>query len=296
MASDPHRHESQDFSARKTLTDADQVRPTAKARPEVDFDRPPVIETLLGVQFVPLRKLTLAYMGLYWGEIRTEYPSQEVQPPLVPIVEEFPARMNTGFGIELSPEPDARCWFIDASTTQLIQIQRDRFIRNWRKGAPPNDRYPRYDILRPRFEQDWSRFIAFLERETLGRPDVNQCEVTYINHIDRGAGWDSFGDLASVLTPLARPSGAFLPAPEALVFNARYEMSERNGRLHVAAQPAIRRDDGKEVLQVTLTARGKPASSKLSDIVKWFDLGHQWIVHGFTDITTADLHRVWGKR
>lgn len=290
------RQESQDYSAHSALTDAAQARPMSTSLPLIEFDHPPVIETLLSVQFVPLRKLTLAYMGLYWGEVREEYPSHEVQPPLVPIVEEFPPKMGTGIGIALSPEPDARCWFIDSSSTQLIQIQRDRFIRNWRKEAPPNDRYPRYAILRPRFERDWAAFVSFLEREELGRPDLNQCEITYINHIERGAGWESFGDIASVLTPLATPSPVFLPRPEAIIYNARYAMPEKNGRLHVAAQPAIRRSDGKDILQVTLTARGKPASSRLEDIVQWFDIGHQWIVHGFADITTTEMHVIWGRR
>jgi len=269
---------------------------TAGAAPRrVDFRNPPVIETLLSAQFVPLRGLTLPFIGLFWGEVRGDYPSQEVHPPLAPEIEEFPAPPSRP-RIELTSEPDARCWFIDSTSTQLIQIQRDRFIRNWRKAAAPNDAYPRYEQLRPRFMRDWQRFLGFLEREDLGRPEVNQCEVTYINHVELGTGWRSFGELVSVLR-IAAPFDQrdFLPEPEMLIVNARFVMPRKQGRLHVAAQPAIRRHDQKEILQLTLTARGKPASSGLDDILGWFDMGHNWIVQGFADITSGKMQAIWGR-
>jgi uncharacterized protein (TIGR04255 family) len=256
-----------------------------------------VIETILSVQFVPLRELTLPYFGLYWGEIRDRYPRHEVKPPLSPVIEDssFPPAPPK-MGIEISEEPDARFWLIDETSTQLMQIQRDRFIRNWRKGAPPHDPYPRYDELRPRFEGDWRSFVAFLERQGLGTPEVNQCEVTYINHIELGAGWDSLGDSHRVFTMLTpQEQREFLPEPEMLIVSVRYVMPDRRGRLHVAAQPAIRRQDGRQVMQLTLTARGKPDSSRLEDIVAWFDLGHDWIVHGFVDLTTPAMHQIWGR-
>jgi uncharacterized protein (TIGR04255 family) len=266
--------------------------------PRIDFQRPPVIETVLGVQFAPMRRLTLPYLGLYWSEVRARYPGQEVKVPLSPVEEDFshppkPAQV----GLEVSSAVDARCWFIDHTTTKLIQLQRDRFIRNWRKGPPPHDAYPRYATLRPEFEEDWRSFSDFLMREDLGVPEVNQCEVSYINHIELGLGWDSLAEAYRVLTML-RPlqSPLFLPEPEAVVLNTRFVMPERQGRLHVSAQPAIRRADGRQVLQLTLTARGRPESSRLDDIVLWFDRGHEWIVHGFVDLTTPELHTIWGKR
>jgi hypothetical protein len=60
-------------------------------------------------------------------------------------------------------------------------------------------------------------------------------------------------------------------------------------------QPAIRRKDAKEILRVSITARGRPVSSELHDIEDWFDLGHEWIVRGFADITTGEMHKHWRK-
>jgi hypothetical protein len=268
------------------------------ARPRVHFERPPVTETILGVQFLPLRGLTLPYLGLFWGEVRADYPTQEVKPALPPVVEDFSGVPGPegGVGIQFVTEPDARCWFIDKTSTQLIQVQRDRFIRNWRKGQPPHDGYPRYDVLRPRFATDWTRFLAFLEREGLGRPEVNQCEVTYVNHIELGVGWENLGEAHKVLAMLRGiEKPGILPEPEVVILNARYVMPARPGRLHVSAQPAVRRSDGKHVLQLTLTARGKPDSSAIADILRWFDEGHDWIVYGFVDVTTPAMHQIWGR-
>lgn len=282
----------------RTVSNATHRPTSAAGHRRIDFDNPPVVETLLGVQFVPLRGLSLPYIGLYWGEVRTAYPSQEVKPPLVPEIEEFPASpLTQRVSVQVTSEPDARCWFIDSTSTQLIQIQRDRFVRNWRKGEPPNDAYPRYDRLRPRFESDWLNFLRFLERENLGQPEVNQCEVTYINHIELGAAWRSLGEPHEVLRILGSPGPReFLPEPEMVLLNARYAVPDGKGRLHITAQPAIRRQDAKEVMQLTLTARGRPSSSRLEDILAWFELGHDWIVHGFEDITTLKMHEIWGKR
>lgn len=276
-----------------TPTSWQQVR----SNPAIDFLRPPVIETILGVQFSPLRRLTLPYLGLFWGTVRDRYPHQEVVPPLTPVTEEFghPTPGKVEFSIGVSSEPEARCWFIDSTSTQLIQVQRDRFIRNWRKRPAPHDAYPRYRALRPDFERDWASFLSFLEREDLGVPDVNQCEVTYINHIELGLGWTTLGEAHRVLTML-KPQDArrFLPEPENLALSIRYLMPDNRGRLHVAAQPAIRRADGQQVMQLTLTARGKPDSSRIEDLAAWFDRGHDWIVNGFRDLTTPEMHDVWG--
>lgn len=268
-----------------------------RALPE--FSEPPVIETLLGVQFSPLDAFTVPHFGLYWERIRDEYPKAEVQPPLRPIVERFGAEAQIGevrSEVAFVTVPEVRCWFIDQSETRLIQVQRDRFIQNWRK-VKGDEAYPRYRHLKPKFEEEWKRFCHFLGEEKLGDPGVDQCEVTYVNHIEIGRGLRSFGEIGAAVAYWSGTSfGDFLPAPETVSLNAQFVIPENRGRLYVAVRPAIRQRDPKEVLQLTLTARGRPQSSALEDIVKWFDLGHDWIVKGFTDFTTRRMHELWGRR
>jgi uncharacterized protein (TIGR04255 family) len=177
-----------------------------------------------------------------------------------------------------------------------VQLQRDRFIYNWRQ-VEPNNEYPRYKkLVRPAFERNLATYVNFLGREKLGTPDVVQCEVTYVNHIPKGEGWDEVKDWQRVFTVIGTTHDPkFLPPPETLRFNFNYLMPDQRGRLRVTAQHAVRQSDGKEIIALALTARGKPASSSVADILKWFDDGREWIVRGFADITSEIMHKIWKR-
>ena len=128
---------------------------------------------------------------------------------------------------------------------------------------------------------------------------MNQCEVTYVNHIPigdaaesgrrvlRGHAQDPFRDRGS-----SHGLSAGIRSHDA---ERRYLMPDKKGRLYVTVQPVVRKDDRRPVLQLTLTARGRPDSASTEDVLRWFDLGHEWIVRGFADLTTADMHRRWER-
>lgn len=195
----------------------------------------------------------------------------------------------------LTAPPPFRCWFIDDSKTRLIQVQNNRFIINWRK-ITGEENYPHYDTFRPRFEKEWRRFCQFLEVEEVSIPEIEQCEMTYVNHMEINDDIKYYGEIYKVFNIWSKlPPGSFLPEPEVARFSTKYVMPEERGRLHVDLAPQIRRRDGKEILQLKLTARGKPNSSGLEDIITWFDLGHEWIVKGFTELTTTKMHNLWGR-
>jgi hypothetical protein len=91
----------------------------------------------------------------------------------------------------------------------------------------------------------------------------------------------------------------FLPAPEALQFNARYlirEQTEPVARLYVAAASAFRRDGGEPIIVLTLTAKGPPTGGGLDDVLRFLDTMRVWIVKGFTNLTTPRMHQAWGRR
>lgn len=257
------------------------------------YNKPPVIETVLGVQFAPLKSFSMPHFGLFWSMIREAYPRQEMKEPIANMVEDVMGPpLPDKISIRLTSEPEARCWFLNSSGTELIQLQHDHFVRNWRK-VTGSEGYPSYDLLKPRFERDWGHLISFLEREGIGRPEVNQCEVTYINHLP--VEIEELGSAHRFARGLSPLSGQFLPQPETTQLVARYLMADKKGRLHVAVRPAIRFDDRHPVLQLTLTARGAPASSRLEDILTWFDVGHEWVVRGFTDFTRSEMHTIWER-
>jgi len=269
------------------------------ARTLPDFESPPVIETVLGVEFSPLARFSIPHFGMFWQTIRADYPNFSVQPPLDPQIEgagDGKPPKGPGVLIRILGHPPVRCWFINAKNTELVQLQSDRFLFNWRKIVG-TEAYPHYDDhTRPVFCREWERFCSFLRDNELGQPQVRQCEITYVNHLEKGQGWQSLADMASIFPCWSgRMTGSFLPVPEAVEIGSGYQLPGGSGRLRITIQPAIRHTDQKEVLQLTLAVRGKPASGNTQDILKWLDLGREWIVRGFTDFTSEAMHKLWRR-
>src|SRR5262245_12988574 len=113
--------------------------------PLPEFERPPVIETSIGVEFSPLDAWQVPHFGLYWAEIRNRFPKFDVQPPTTSQLED-PDNVFTRKGISVVPmtKLEARCWFIDAADSMLVQVQNNKFFLNWRKRTEP---YPRYETI-----------------------------------------------------------------------------------------------------------------------------------------------------
>jgi uncharacterized protein (TIGR04255 family) len=190
---------------------------------------------------------------------------------------------------------DVRCWFLDQRGANLIQLQPDRFVRNWRQTDISPEPYPRYRNLKANFETEWDNFNGFLSLNGLIPPAPVQCEVTYVNNIDRGDAWDTFADLHKVITFWGDMADTLLAGPEAINISLSYSRGNPTDRLHVTLNHAIRIRDGKEVLQLSLIARAKPQGLTTSDLLTCMDSCHEWIVRAFTDLTTPAMHTIWGR-
>jgi uncharacterized protein (TIGR04255 family) len=258
-----------------------------------DFANPPVDEVVLSVEFAALPGFGVPHFGLFWERIRSEYPKFEVKPPLSSPGDQFAPNQVS---LQLLATPEVRCWFLEESGSYLLQLQNDRLLLNWRKVVG-TETYPRYPMLRDRFERAWIAFLDFLSAEGIPSPRVVQCEVLYVNNIAYDKGWKGFGELHKVVGTLATPQhGRFLPAPERTTMQMAYALENNAGRLFVTLTPVIRSRDSAEVLQIRLNARGAPKSSESNDLLQWLDLGRRWVVRGFADFTTENMHKVWGKK
>jgi len=269
------------------------VPPRPKHLP--DFDNPPVVETVLSVQFEPLPLLQTAHLGLLWEEYRAAFPRCEHRPPLEPVVEQFPEGPAARIGLKfqaLENFPVPRIWFTNDQRSEMIQVQNDRFIKNWRKEGE-GDQYPHYDeTIRPNFDRDYAIFLGFLEQNQLGIPRVNQCEVTYVNHIIVHEGAGQYGDLEKIFTFWRSPD-LIPPGPaEDLRLHVRFVIPGQDGRpigrLHVDVQPAVRTSDIHPMYVMHLIARGQVGAG-----VDFFDIGREWIVTTFKRLTTDSMHNVW---
>jgi uncharacterized protein (TIGR04255 family) len=270
---------------------------TVPPRPEhlPDFDNPPVVETVLSVQFEPLPLVQAAHLGLLWSEYRAAFPKTEERPALEPVIEQFPENPAARVGLKfqaLESFPTPRIWFANDQGSEMIQVQNDRFVKNWRKEGESHQ-YPHYDeTIRPHFDRDYGIFLAFLEKNQLGTPHVNQCEVTYVNHILAGEGWEHYGDVDRIFT-FWRSTDLLPPGPpEDLRLHTRFVIPGKDGqpigRLHVDVQPAIRTSDNRPMYLLHLTARGQ-----VGDAVDFFDIGREWIVTTFKRLTTNSMHNIW---
>ncbi|MGD0292248.1 MAG: TIGR04255 family protein [Terracidiphilus sp.] len=262
-----------------------------------DFSNPPVTESVLSVQFDRLSALQTAHLGLYWSEIRDRFPKTEEHGELPIQIEQPPDSPQpiVGFQFEaLEAPPIPRVWFINQEGTELIQVQRDRFITNWRKVGEGN-LYPRYERVREGFDKDFADFSQFVSHNQLGAIRVNQCEVTYINHIFSGVGWETHADIGKVFTVWQQPTSTFPRQAQDIAFRARFPISDPTngfiGRLHVTLQPVKRISDGLPMFLLELTARGL-----IGEGTDFFDLGRKWIVRSFAELTTPMMHEIWGRR
>ncbi len=196
--------------------------------------------------------------------------------------------------------PPSRFWFINSDKTELVQVQKDRFAQNWRR-MKWGDEYPRYDKLRGTFETGFESFCKFTERENMGPVKPDYWEVTYVNHLEHGKGWNTFADLPQVIVPLSNDrSDGFLPPMEETTLSSSFLIPGSDGqplgRLRVHAKPAYRHPDRRPLFVLELVARGKVLENDFQAILSGLDLGHEWIVRGFTSLTTPEMHHIWKRR
>lgn len=265
------------------------------------FENPPVTEVAIGIEFAPIMWWGLQHFGLLWQEIREQYPKCVGHPAIPPSVENFespaPPPLDA-IGISFGNDPsDARCWYSNDSEAELVQVQRNRFVRNWRRTLT-NEAYPRYSPhLRPEFQKSLINFFDFVARQGEDIPFTQQVEVTYVNDFEEGREWNGLPDLRGVITLWSgNTSTGFLPSPYGMRVATSYQMPDERGRLHVTAQRALRAQDGKQVIQMRLVARRRPENSDMAGIMKAVDECREWIVRGFDDLTTPKMHALWRKQ
>jgi uncharacterized protein (TIGR04255 family) len=262
-----------------------------------DFDNPPVVETVLSVQFTPLAELRTAHLGLLWEQYREAFPRADERPTLERVVEQFPETPRLKLGLELQAyenPPMPRLWFTTALGNEMIQVQSDRFLKNWRKEGE-GETYPRYEKNRASFERDFAIFREFVTANGLGELHIDQCEVTYVNHILSGLGWEEFADVDNIFSFWKPPQASIPGQVQDLRSHMRFviPLEDRTpvGRLHVNVQPAFRASDNAPMYVFHLTARGQ-----IGESFDFLDLGRRWIVKSFAELTTPRMHAIWGRR
>lgn len=279
---------------------------TPEALPE--FERPPVVETVLGVQFEPLPDFRNAHLGIFWSFLNSEdvrstlgraWPHSIDAPRLDPQHERFGGEKpwrRFGFELKVSQDPSVRIQIQDADRNRMIQLQNGRLHYNWlgHEGGG----YPRYHEIRPEFDKVLKQFEHFLNDHKLGKLQPDQWEVTYVNHIPRGTVWEKPRDWQEVFRQL--PS--VIDGPESVDLEScagewHFEIKPQLGRLHIQlghGQSSVK--SGEDLLRLTLTARGPIGGTERNGLDLGLDLGRRIIVTTFKAVTSESAHEHWGLK
>ena len=252
--------------------------------PIPSYASPPLTEVAVGVTLPPL-KLQTRHIGEFWTEIRGEYPDTEDNPPI-------PIQLSTNsleMGLLMMP-PLRRVFMMTPNQEYVVQIQDGRFLHNWRK-LPAEAVYPRYATVLERFFSVWRKFSAFSIRNKLGDPSPAGYELTYVNQLDDPTA-HGIQEFFKPLDWQNQKPEFLLQPPKATNIAWSLALPEGKGAMNVSAN-RITQPDGKTALLLVLTCVG-PASLSYS-MEEWFGTAHEWIVRGFTDLTTAEAHHLWGR-
>lgn len=262
-----------------------------------EYSDPPLVETAIGVQFEPIPQLPL-FFGNFISE-QVNVVEVETKAPLDPVIERIGGKALEGQrGIELIGHPPTpRYWLFNKDKTELLQLQHDRLIWNWRKTRP-DDEYPRFNKVFAKFSTRYKEFIEYA-RQHDDIPDlrINQCEIIYVNQIgSKGDQAVCHSNSSDVFSTMAQLSSDELPEIEFSKFACSHllenEDGEFIGRLHVIAEPIFVK--GSELFSFKLIARGRPNGSSFDDLKEFFEIGHEAIVRAFSAYTTSKMQNAWG--
>jgi uncharacterized protein (TIGR04255 family) len=230
-------------------------------------------------------------LGTLRDRWRAQYPHVQEMPPLAAEIEATPAggaMLQLGFG----PVPSSRYWFLNPAQSELVQLQNDRLIVNWRRTAA-GDVYPRYSTIRELLGARLADLRAFLAEDRLGSVETIQVELTYINSIPEIVD----GPVGDVLVGLGWPRLHTLGAPEQLRAVASFQVPDVGldpVRLHLSVEPGSD-TAGNPTAFLTLSVRGAPITTSDEDLMSFLDAAHEYIVRSFTEVTTEPMHRKWER-
>jgi uncharacterized protein (TIGR04255 family) len=256
------------------------------------FDRPPLVEVALGIEWVPLADfgaIQMARLAQRWSD---RYPIMQEHPPLPPNPPiGLNDHVNGGLIVNVGA-PSIRLWLLTEDEDQLVQIQRDRLILNWRasKNVSP---YPRYhDALRSTFAHEYDQFLAFVAEARLPTPRPISVEATYVNLIPR------LGDGPQDLSTILRSQIPFtdrLGLPQTTFLQHRWESTNQDGAVSVLRLDVEAQANGASTT-LNLSARSAITTPTGTDsVLRSMDVCHDEIVAAFVELTEADRQVEWGR-
>lgn len=273
----------------------------SESRPQ--FSDPPVVETLLGVQFAPLFGFKSHHYGWFWRECLLADGWEPVADlePLPTWTEEFDharLRLFAGKVGDDKKTKAVRLKLRNKGSSRSLQIQPDKLYYSWLKSD--DSPCPKFELLTVELRSIMDRFVTFLKESDGGDIQANLWEVQYINVIHSGTLWNEPNDWHRVL-PL------FFPSHHGTWDDCRfstfdgdwhYEIAPKQGRIHArVAKMIVNQQVDNPVLFYHLTARGEVGG--MSGVREWergLEIGHRSCNKLFLESASEEAKIQWGLK
>jgi uncharacterized protein (TIGR04255 family) len=255
----------------------------------VEFDRPPVYEAVIGLEFnaLNLGALKLAGLQAIWAD---EYPSPQEMPALEPSIAIGQPGPVAAFSFSILPPP-LRLWFTDPSGHFLVQVQRDRLLLNWRKLDDGN--YPRYEALRERFAKVADQFRDYVRVELNAVVVPTAAEFSYINRVPAGLNADEIYTVFK--QPLTQLPGEVLFTRFQQVRNIPTTDFGAPGQMTISSDPV--QDPSGAAIQMAISTRFFPQPTEFGDGTWALLDGARTISRQtFVALATDEMKKEWGVR
>ncbi len=255
---------------------------------KIRLKNPPINELIIGVYFdPPLISLRSEHIGLLWSRFRSEFPKVEQREPLLVNIQGSGPSVYSGGEFPFMP----RFWFISEDEINLVQVQKDAFLLNWRKREAE---YPNFDEkLKSSFSEKFSIFKEFINRDVgVYEVKIGLCELTYVDVIEPCEYWqgpqDTYKVVPSFSVPKIGPKSGELSA-----FNCTYSHDiSPHLQLHIAIRVAKSNQiPNSSCLILEFKALGQPNGSEELSIDQWYEQAHNAIISQFLNVTDKHVQR-----
>lgn len=251
------------------------------------YESPPINEIGCDILFDSIEGFRAGHFGLLWQKFRPDFSVTEDQNLVTPVPKE---------DVENPDRPPLpRVWFVHTNDNEVVQIQRNRFVHNWRKRQP-YDEYPGYEKVIENFETYLARFEEFLAAENLGNLKPNQYVLTYINVIPQKQGWETLRDLEKVFPNFLSLTKQNILSTDVRGINWQTNLGIPNdlGHLQISISSAQRVFDNHPVLHIQLNAMSNHPYEPIRD---WFDAAHNSINKNFVNLVSTEVQEeFWGPK
>jgi len=258
------------------------------------YRSPPLVEVVVGAYFPSIDRFMIPHFGLFWDSLRTTLPVVSEMDPIA--VQIPPSIKSFAPNTLVLPKKPSRVWFASIDGSQLLQLQRNAMLFNWRRSDPALE-YPRFDWVSGRFWTYLQHLQQFVSEHCEATVSPYLLELTYINTIPAST-WESRGwgprGLIDGHTREDRPI-AGLSDERAFSLQIVRPLPSAEGDLIINVFTAQLLASQENVLQIEISAKGFPSTDSEVAQQSWLESAHRRIVQAFADVTDKEIQREdWG--